>query len=54
MVVRTNYFPATVFDLLLLYLKAVTILFCENIIGLAKIIHISYLQLNEMQISEMI
>ena len=50
MVIRTSYFPATVFDLLLLHLKAVTISFCETIIGL----HISYLQLNEMQISEMI
>ena len=36
MVVRTYYFPATVFDLLLLHLKAVTILFCENIIGCKK------------------
>ena len=50
MVIRTYYFPATVFDLLLLHLKTVTILFCENIIGF----HISYLPLNEMQICEMI
>ena len=36
MVVRTYYFPGTVFDLLLLHLKAVTISFCETIIGCKK------------------
>ena len=36
MVIRTYYFPATVFDLLLLHLKAVTISFCETIIGCKK------------------
>ena len=39
MVVRTYYFRTTVFDLLLLHLKAVTILFCENIIGLQSYIY---------------